>query len=408
MAAGDDRIRRYYLFRAVTSFSLWIPFWTLWANNHLDSLFLLTVVDAAFWSTMICFQLPAGLLGDKYGRKAMLFIGEVLVVAGVMAFGFSTVFWEFLISNIVWATGICFVVSGDTPFLYDTLLELNRAGEFIGVSAKAWSVMSVMTAVACVVGGVTVQWILPGRLDLTLIISAFVALLGSFTVLLLKEPKVDRTKFGSFRIQLSDGWEQVRSSRAILAVIAFQIVIEILLYVMAVFRSVYMNDDLDLDYFYIGLFIGSFTVVGGIVATQAGRIEHRLGEKKSLLFLLIAIVGSFGIVFLVKSAWAIVIQYLIYGISFLVSPITNGYINQRVDSEHRSTVVSIATLLFTLVLAPIEIGFGFVATEWGTRESLLLLALVAAPVGLFLLSIWFKEVDLSKQKTKKIRTLKQF
>ncbi len=163
-----------------------------------------------------------------------------------------------------------------------------------------------------------------------------------------------------------------------------------------------------MDYFYIGLFIGSFTIVGGIVATQAGRIEHRLGEKKSLLFILIAIIGSFGMVFLMKSAWAIVIQYLIYGISFLVSPITNGYINQRVDSEHRSTVVSIATLLFTVVLAPIEIGFGFVATEWGTRESLLILALVAAPVGLFLLSIWFKEVDLSKQKTKKIRSLKQF
>ena len=408
MAAGDDRIRRYYLFRAVTSFSLWIPFWTLWANNHLDSLFLLTVVDAAFWSTMICVQLPAGLLGDKYGRKAMLFIGEVLVVGGVMAFGFSTVFWEFLVSNIFWAIGICFVVSGDTPFLYDTLLELNRAGEFIGVSARAWSVMSVMTAIACVVGGVTVQWILPNRLDLTLIISAFVALLGSFTVLLLKEPKVDRTKFGSFRIQLSVGWKQVRSSRAILSVIAFQIVIEIALYVMAVFRSVYINDDLHLDYFYIGLFIGSFTIAGGIVATQAGKIEHRLGEKKSLLFLLIAIIGSFGIVFLVKSAWAIVIQYLIYSISSLVSPITSGYINQRVDSEHRSTVVSIATLLFTLVLAPVEIGFGFVATEWGTRESLLILALTAAPVGLFLLSIWFKEVDLSKQKTKKIRTLKQF
>jgi hypothetical protein len=49
-----------------------------------------------------------------------------------------------------------------------------------------------------------------------------------------------------------------------------------------------------------------------------------------------------------------------------------------------------------------------VATEWGTRESLLILALIAAPVGLLLLSIWFKEVDLSKPKTKKIRSLKQF
>ena len=408
MAAGDDRIRRYFLFKAVTSFSLWIPFWTLWANRYLESLFLLTIVDAAFWSTMICFQLPAGLLGDKYGRKLMLFIGEAMFAAGVLAFGLSTEFWEFLVSNILWAIGVCFIVSGDTPFLYDTLLELKRAGEFIGVMAKAWAVAAVMNAAACVTGGVIVQYIMPGRLDLTLIISAFVGLTGSFTVLLLREPKVDRTKFGSFKIQLTVGWNHVKTSRAIIVLIAFQIIVEIALYVMAIFRSVYMNDDLNLNYFYIGLFIGAFTIVGGVVATQAGKIERRLGEKSSLLFILLSIVGSFGIVFLVKSPEAIVIQFMIYSVSILVGPITNGYINQRVDSQHRSTVVSIGTLLFTLVLAPVEMGFGFLATAWGTRESLLILALAILPIGFYLLTIWNKEVDISRKKTKKLRALKQF
>ncbi len=408
MAAGDDRIRKYFLFRAVTSFSLWIPFWTLWANRYLDSLFLLTIVDAVFWSTMICFQLPAGLLGDKYGRKLMLFIGEAMFAAGVLAFGLSTEFWEFLVSNVLWAIGVCFIVSGDTPFLYDTLLELKRSGEFISVMSKAWAVMAVMNASACVIGGVLVQYILPDRLDLTLIISAFVGLTGSFTVLLLREPKVDRTKFGSFKIQLKVGWNHVRTSRAIIVLIAFQIIVEIALYVMAIFRSVYMNDDLNLDYFYIGLFIGAFTIVGGVVATQAGKIERRLGEKNSLLFILVAIVGSFGIVFLVKSPMAIVIQFLIYSVSILVGPITNGYINQRVDSQHRSTVVSIGTLLFTIVLAPVEMGFGFLATAWGTRESLLILALSILPIGFYLLTVWNKEVDISRKKTKKLRALKQF
>jgi len=408
MAAGDDRLRKYFLFKAVTSFSLWIPFWTLWANRYLESLFLLTIVDAAFWSTMICFQLPAGLLGDKYGRKLMLFIGEAMFAVGVLAFGLSTEFWQFLVSNILWAIGVCFIVSGDTPFLYDTLLELKRSGEFIGVMAKAWAVAAVMNAAACVTGGVIVQYILPDRLDLTLIISAFVGLTGSFTVLLLREPKVDRTKFGSFKIQLTVGWNHVKTSRAIIVLIAFQIIVEIALYVMAIFRSVYMNDDLNLNYFYIGLFIGAFTIVGGVVATQAGKIERMLGEKSSLLFILLSIVGSFGIVFLVKSPAAIVIQFMIYSVSILVGPITNGYINQRVDSQHRSTVVSIGTLLFTIVLAPVEMGFGFLATAWGTRESLLILALSILPIGFYLLTVWNKEVDISRKKTKKLRALKQF
>ena len=408
MAVGDDRIRKYFLFRAVTSFALWLPFWTIWANNHLNSLFLLTVVDAAFWTTMIVLQVPTGLLGDKYGRKPVLFIGEVMVAVGVLTFGLSTEFWQFLGANILWASGICFVVSGDTPFLYDTLLELGRAKEFIGVQARAWAVSAVVNALACIVGGIMVQWIIPDRLDLTLIISALVALIGSFTILLLREPQVSRTKFGSFRIQLKDGWNEVRNSRAILTIIAFQIVVEIGLYVMAVFRSVYMNTDLDLSYFYVGMFIGAFTIAGGLVATQAGKIEGHLGEKKSLWFLLLALIGSFAVVFIIKSAEAIMVQFMIYGVSYLVGPITNGYINKRVDSQHRSTVVSIATFLFTAVLAPVEMAFGFLATEWGTRESLLVLALCIAPIGFFLLNVWGREIDSEKAQVKEIRTLKQF
>ncbi|MCU0852142.1 MAG: MFS transporter [Thermoplasmata archaeon] len=407
MAAGRERIRKYFLFRAVTSFSLWLPFWTIWANNHLESLFLLTVVDAAFWTTMIVLQVPTGLLGDKYGRKPVLFLGEVMVAAGVLSFGLSTEFWQFLGSNILWAAGICFVVSGDTPFLYDTLLELGRAKEFIGVQARAWAVSAIVNAIACITGGVLVEWVIPDRLDLTLIISALVALVGSFTILLLQEPKVQRTNFGSYRIQLRDGWNAVRNSRAILTIIAFQIVVEIGLYVMAVFRSVYMNTDLDLTYFYVGTFIGAFTIAGGLVATQAGKIEGYMREKKSLWFLLLSLIGSFAVVFLVKSAEAIVVQFLIYGVSYLVGPITNGYINKRVDSQHRSTVVSIATFLFTAVLAPVEMAFGFLATEWGTRESLLILALCIAPIGIFLLSIWGTEIDKERAQVKKIPTLKQ-
>jgi MFS family permease len=411
MALGDDRIRRYYLFRAVTSFSLWMPFWTLWAYKNLDSYFLLTVVDVGFWTTMIAFQIPAGLLGDKYGRKTVLFAGEVLVAGGVLSFGLSTELWQLFGANIVWATGICFVVSGDTPFLYDTLVELKRAKEFIGVMARGWAVMSVVSATACVTGGILVQWIWPERLDLTLIVSAVIALFGSFTILMLKEPKVDRKDFTSYRTQLRDGWQRVFRTRAILVLILFQIVIEIAIYVMAVFRSVYMFEDaplgLNLSYFEIGAFIGGFTLFGGLVATQAGKIEQRLGEKTSLLFLLLTILASFTVVFLVASPIAILAQLPIYAISALQSPIVGGYINKRVDSSHRSTVVAIASLIFTAVLTAVELPSGYLAEVFGTRETMALLSVAVAPIGIYLIILWNREVDATA-KTKKTRTLKQF
>jgi len=409
MARGDDRIRGYYLFRAITSFSLWMPFWTLWAYINLEYFFLLTLVDVGFWTTMIAFQIPAGLLGDKYGRKTVLLIGEVFAAIGVLSFGLSHDIWGLFGSNILWAFGICFVVSGDTPFVYDTLVELGRAKEFISVMAKGWAVVAVMNAMACVTGGVLIQWIFPDRIDLTLIISAFIALFGSLTILLLKEPQTRRTQLTSYVKHLRDGWHMVVSTRAILILILFQIVIEIATYVMAVFRSVYMNDPkyLNLDYFWIGAFIAAFAVVGGIAATQAGKIEERLGEKSSLLFLLLTIIGSFVVVFLVASPIAIIIQFPIYIVSYLQSPIIGGYINKRVDSTHRSTVVAIASLIFTAVLTAVELPSGWLAEEMGVRNTMAILAVSVAPVGLYLLMLWNREVDESAA-AKKYRTLKQF
>jgi len=392
MAAGDDRIRRYYIFRVVTSFSLWLPFWILWVYENFENMLIVTVIDTAFWASMILFQIPTGLIGDKYGRKTVLFIGEVTYVAGIFLFGMSDGFFQFLGSNIVWAIGVCFIVSGDTPFLYDTLVELKREKEFITIMSRCNALMYAMNAAACVVGGLIVD--ATGRLNLTLMIAAGIGLLGSTTVMLLREPYVDRGKVGSYQGQLKVGMKLVFGSGAILILVLFQVIIEIAVYVMAVFRPVYMSSDLNLTYLDIGLFYASFSIVNGVVLSQAGRIETYLGEKMSLMVLYGSTLVSFMVVFFIVSPIAMVAQYLMYAVSGLLAPITNGYINKRVmSSQHRSTVIAIATFLFTLLLATVEIPAGYFAQESGLRLTLLLLAIVVAPIGAYLLHRWFKEVD---------------
>lgn len=398
MNEGDRRIRKFYFFRALTSFSLWIPFWTLWVYKNLDSLFLLTVVDVAFWVTMIMFQVPAGLLGDKYGRKAVLFMGEALFAIGILGFGLSTEFSEYLVSNIVWALGVCFIVSGDTPFVYDTLLELDRGNEFTKVMGTANAVMYLMNAVACAAGGVIIM--LTDRIELTLIIASAVGLTGSFTVFLLKEPNVSRGTMKSYRSQIGTGFRHVIKSRAIMILVFFQITLQLGIYVMAVFRSVYMSEKLDLNYLQIGLFFASFAIVGGIVTSRASRIEARLKEKGSLTFMLVTITMSFFIVFILRSPVAVMTQYLMYTIAALQAPIISGYIHRLVASSHRSTVMAIASMLFTVAVVMVEVSTGWIASVWGLEESLMVLALATAPVGVLLLWLWGKEVDKFAGKTR--------
>jgi len=394
MLEGDARIKRFYLFRAVTAFSVWMPFWTLWVYGNLESVFLITVVDVAFWVTMIGFQIPAGLLGDRYGRKKVLFLGEALFAVGVLSFGLSTEFYQFVIANIVWALGACFIVSGDTPFLYDTLIELKREREFMKIMGTANAVMFMVNAVACVVGGYIAYS--TEHINLTLIVAALVSLMGTSTILLLKEPKVKRAEFASYRTQFKHGFRHVFTTRAILVLVLFQILLQVAVYVMAVFRSVYLFEDLELSLFWIGISYASFAIVGVIVVRKASSFEELAGEKGALMFMYASMFTSFIVIFLIQSPVVIVMQYLIYAVSDLQSPIIGGYINRRVDSDHRSTVVSISNFMFTAVLVAIEVSAGWAATEWGVRSSLLILALCTAPVGMYLLRLWSRIVDAEK------------
>jgi MFS family permease len=187
--------------------------------------------------------------------------------------------------------------------------------------------------------------------------------------------------------------KRVFFSRPVLILILFQILIEVAVYVMAVFRSIYMSTVLLFNFLEIGIFFSSFAIVGGILTRQAGRIEGRLGEKRSLAVMLGMVFFSFVVVFIVNSPVVIVVQYLVYAVSCIQAPIIGGYINKRVESLHRSTVMAIASMIFTAVLTVVEIGSGMVADIWDLQTSLLVLAAGIAPVGILLMFLWNKEVD---------------
>jgi MFS family permease len=111
------------------------------------------------------------------------------------------------------------------------------------------------------------------------------------------------------------------------------------------------------------------------------------------VFMYVAILVSFLVVFFVRDPIAIVTQYPIYLVAGIQGPIINGYINRRVDSQHRSTVMAISVFIFTSLLVVFEVGFGYMASVWGLVESIMVMAMMTIPLASALLWLWSKEVD---------------
>jgi predicted MFS family arabinose efflux permease len=73
---------------------------------------------------------------------------------------------------------------------------------------------------------------------------------------------------------------------------------------------------------------------------------------------------------------------LIMAVSSVVEPLATGFINRRIGSERRATVLSIASMVRSLVMAALAPALGFTVDQWGMAESFALGGVIALAGGL--------------------------
>jgi MFS family permease len=72
---------------------------------------------------VIILELPTGALADFLGKKISLIIGSALFSLGMIYYGFSTQFWQFVTGELIAASGMAFISGADSSLLYEMLLQ---------------------------------------------------------------------------------------------------------------------------------------------------------------------------------------------------------------------------------------------------------------------------------------------
>src|SRR6266704_766221 len=228
------RVRRFYAYQTASSFAIWIPFWALWIRGHLASDFEFTLVDVAFWVGLLVFQLPVGVVADRTPRRRTIVLSEVFRSAGILGYGISATFWGYVAANVVWSLGAAFSI-GTSAYLYETLLEAGHESEFPRY-----------------IGRVTMIQLLSNAAG------AFVGVAVTF-----REPTVDRTPESTYVEQLVQGLRVVRRREGVALLIGVEVFLGVTLYVMAVFRPLYLQA-LGLSESAIAISISGFLLVAAI------------------------------------------------------------------------------------------------------------------------------------------------
>ena len=379
------RVRRFYLYQAASSFAIWIPFWALWIRGNLATDFDFTVVDVAFWIGLLVFQLPVGVLADRYGRKRTIVLSELFRSAGILGYGVSTAFLGYVIANVVWSLGAAFSI-GTSSYLYESLLEAKHESEFPRYIGRNTMIQLLSNAAGAFAGGLFVQAVHDIRL--TLILGAALNLVAVGVALTFVEPKVERMTEPTYSEQLRQGLRIVRRREGVALLIGLEVFLGVTLYAMAIFRPLYLQF-LGLSATEIAISISGFLVVAAIWSAFAGTIARVLGEFGTIaLMVFMASAAFFGMYGAGTFPGAVLFQVPIYIVWSLQPALTTAFLNRRLEPGQRATVLSMGAFAYTLGLVIVEPLAGLLTTATGLLNLGWFLGLVAFVPCVYVLARW--------------------
>ena len=334
------------------------------------------LIESAYALVLLLMEAPTGVISDRISRKWSLVVASVVAIPVVPVIIFSDSFFVVLGAMAAGGAASALVSGTDVALLYDTLVALGREGGFQRVLGKMTLYSSASLAVAAIAGGLLAQ---RGMAYAWWAYFA-IGLLALPVRLSLREPPFRKTaepeqyarhlgealrisftgNVGYFVVYAAVIWLFFR-----LGFWLWQPYLELIAVPLPAFGVVYAAQN----------------VMFGLVSRHAYRIETRLGLRASLLLipsvLAVALLmqsqatGPLGGAFIFAHSAA----------SGAFSILLPAYINQRIPSTKRATVLSIKNMLNSVLFMVFSPLLGQVVDTSSLSAALLGMAVTLAAVA---------------------------
>ncbi len=370
-SAFARNIPLYYLFQFVRGFHFWLPIWFLFLQSqHGLSYVQIGFMEVLFGIATIFAEVPTGAIADRFGRRVALGLGALGFAAATVLFAILN-FPILILGHLFMAITRTMMSGSDDALLFDTLRQLKRTDEYERHAGRASAVATASLLAATILAGPLVSVL---DFQTVIIISAVGMGLAGLIALILREPPRRESEIGddaehpasqahgtAVISEIRTGLRIALRTRPVLWAILFggillatldlpEFFIQPFVRSHGVYPAITLLEGLTYSGFMLPSFVG--LMLGAILAAP---LAERLGERRALP----AVLVFGGLVFaplLIFDHLALVACFaLLAAGTAAVQPLAGGYINRRIPSDQRATVLSIFSLL-TAVMITIVIG----------------------------------------------------
>ena len=353
------------------------------------------------------------------GRRVSLAMGAACFCIGSVVFAFSSTYVVLLAAYVVVGIATTLYSGAGHALVYDTLRQMGRIAEYEKHIGRSEALAFASLLVATLLGGLLVALV---GYSATILLGAIAMGVAGCIALFLREPPRSEAEFAAQQTSQqahqngtnsTAGREsQSRASKPslfgnmlggvvvvwrrkmlfwyiLLATLLSAVILitEFLLQPFVVHHGVDPAAAVTTGFAYSGLLM---TPVAGMAigSLLAAWVATRFGERRSLMVLLFAGTILFLVPTLWNSLWVVIGFGMLAAIRGMSRPIATGYINRRIPSDQRATVLSMFQLSAALLIAIIMPLVGTVADGVGFQASFGLLLLILLAVGGVFAVIW--------------------
>ena len=340
--------------------------------------------NACFTAGMVLFEIPTGVVADRWGRRASFLCGTLTLAVTT---GLYVLLWR-LHSGFAWwaivsallGLGFTFFSGATEAWLVDALTATRFEGQLEGVFARGQVVMGTMTLGGSVAGGFLAQLTnlgVPYVARAAVLLAMFVLALIMMHDLGFTPSRGDRLLVEVKKIMnrsIEHGLK-VPAVRAIMLAGMFSGGVGIYVYyaLQPHLLNLWGNPKAYGIAGLVAALVAGAQIIGGLLTPWIRRAFKR--RTSALLILEALAVAMLALIGLIGNFWVVVVLITLWGlVGFAGGPIRQAYLNGMIPSQERATILTFDSLINStggIVAQPL---LGKSADVWGYQVSYLLSA----------------------------------
>jgi MFS family permease len=340
--------------------------------------------NACYTAGMVLFEIPTGVVADRWGRRASFLCGT-LTLAG--ATGLYVLLWQLHVAFVWWAIvsallglGFTFFSGATDAWLVDALTATRFEGQLEGVFARGQVVVGATMLAGSVAGGYLAQLI---NLGAPYVARAAILVLMFIVALIMMHdlgftPARGERPVTEMKTILNSSIEhglKVPAVRAIMLAGMFSggVGIYIFYALQPHLLNLWGNQKAYGIAGLVAALVAAAQIVGGLLTPWIRRTFKR--RTSALLILEALAVVMLVLIGLIANFWAVVVLIMLWGlVGYAGAPIRQAYLNGMIPSQQRATILSFDSLLNSTGGIVAQPALGKSADLWGYQVSYLLAA----------------------------------